>query len=202
MLDFKVMIMQDFTESVRKLLAMDTGVTEIETKRAGVLALMAATVHNFIDVMLGEIEKAGFIGVEYIEKASFFLRIITPSYEEEKFVQVLHTLEKVDERFIQTRFYSGLKTLRTIVAGKPEGYQQLAPSSYKVIEEMLKANPVELVFFTSYLLENLLRHITTLHTQSTTRDIDIKQIRLNIDNKFDDIVLHTVESIGKARTQQ
>lgn len=194
--------MHDFGENIRKLLAMETGAHEIETKRAGVLALMAATVHNFVDVMLNEIEKAGFIGIEYIEKASFFLRIITTSYEEEKFLQVLKTLEKVDERFPQTRFYSGLKTLRTILAGKPEGYKHLAPASYKVIEEMLKTNPVELVFFTSYLLENLLRHISALHADSKSIEFDIPKLRTNIDAKFDEIVLHTVECIGKANTHQ
>jgi hypothetical protein len=195
--------MQDFGDSVKKLLSQKSEPGETETKRAGVLALMAATVHNFIDVMLNEIERAGFVGIEYIEKASFFLRIITPSYEEEKFLQVLNTLEKVDARFPQTRFYTGLKTLRTIVAGKPEGYKHLAPTSYTAIEEMLHANPVELVFFTSYLLENLLRHISTLHTHyNNSRVVDIKQIRANIDSKFDEIVLNTVGHIGQAKTHQ
>ena len=115
---------------------------------------------------------------------------------------MLKTLEKVDERFPQTRFYGGLKTLRTIVAGKPEGYKHLAPTSYTVIEEMLKTNPVELVFFTSYLLENLLRHISALHADSKNMEIDIPKIKANIDAKFDEIVLHTVECIGRTNTHQ
>lgn len=191
--------MHEFAKSMKKLLGTHFEDPNAELHRASVLALMAATVHNFIDVMLQEIEIAGFTGPEYLEKAVFFLKITTPSYEESKFQQVLTALVKVDESFPETRFYNGLETLRALVSGRKEGYSHLAVADYRHVTEILEANPVEMVFFTCYLVENLYRYINSLRLSSHQLPTESGNLKKLISGKFDEIVLHTVNSINNPK---
>jgi hypothetical protein len=168
---------------------------EINKARASQIALMAITIERFLHIMYEEIEKLGFSNLEFLSKIEMFLKCITPSYPDAAFQQLLEVLSSVDPLMAETRFYNGLKALRALSKGDVDEPMEMILEDGRVKSGNIKMISHELAFFTTFLIENLLKKIKELRKQHDVKAIEIPAYLEILSKQFDDCVIKTIFSI-------
>ena len=159
-------------------------------QKANQLAIMALTLQKFITLTLDEVEYAGFVGAEMLAKIEMFLRAVTPSYPNKAFQDILTTLEEIDPRFPKTRFYYGLNVLRSLCTGQGKGFLEIIQG-----KETATHNLQEMVFFTTFLIENIIKYIQYFRSSKLTTGISNQDFKANLEKRFEELVLRTVMSV-------
>lgn len=163
--------------------------------RAQEVASISMTVYTFMDFMFDEIERTGFQGPEFLSKSELFLKAVTPSYPLKNFEEILTTLNKVDNRFPQTKFYKGFQGLRSLCSGDYEATIEIMSSSG--VGHVADKNVVDknLIFFGTFLIEQIIRYIKKLRNSPDLSKMSTKDFRKAIDDQFDHCVINTVTQL-------
>lgn len=161
------------------------------TVNAKELARMAMTIYKYLSYTFDELEHAGFIGLEFLEKTELFLKCVTPSYPELSFSQILSTLEQLDNRFPKTKFYGALVGLRALCNGGNEVIE-LVNEHGGHDHEFTERVKRELVFFVSILIEKLLRNVREYRKQKGVAGFPNNELRNILEDKFDECVMQTL----------
>jgi hypothetical protein len=170
-----------------------TEVTNIDhyKQKANQLAIMALTLQKFVTLTLDEVDYAGFKGAEMLAKIEMFLRAVTPSYPTKSFQDILTTLEEIDPRFPQTRFYYGLNVLRSLCTGQGKEFLEIIQG-----KEAAAHTLQEMVFFTTFLIENIIKYIQYFRSAKLTSNISNQEFKDNLEKRFEELVLRTVMSVS------
>lgn len=174
---------------------------KITKERSKNLALLSMTVYRYMDYMMEELEKAGFVGIEFLAKCELFLKCVTSSYSKKSFHELLDILESVDPKIKDTKFYYGIKSLRALCTG--EGIEKIEvmkgiDSFEEVSTDQLNH---EVVFFTTFLIENIQKYLRHIRADKSAHDIGIKEYKHKIGEEFDHCVIGTVLSISESNYQ-
>lgn len=183
--------MDQAAPEIRKIASLSN--TQARNKeKSNLLALISATLHYFIDMIIDEVNRAGFTQVEFLEKIIFFLRATTPSYSDEKYLLILQTLVEVDKRFPETEFFYGLESMRKIATGDNKKSLEIIQGTFKVNIDIDFDQYADLTFYTTYLIENTIAYITRLRMSNDVMNKDNAYLKKTIDDRYDNCVLQTV----------
>jgi hypothetical protein len=163
--------------------------------KAQEVASIAMTVYTFMDFMFEEIEHAVISGPEFLSKSELFLKAVTPSYPIQSFKDILNVLMQVDPNFSRTKFYQGLQGLRALCSGDYAAVIELVNDNGK--SKLTYQNFVDrnLVFFGTFLIEQIIRSIKDLRRNPDTAKMTTKDFRKQIDDQFDSCVINTVTKL-------
>lgn len=173
----------------------------VSKEKSKYLALISMTVYRYMDYMMEELEKAGFTGIEYLEKCELFLKCVTSSYSRKSFDQLLQILEGSDPLFKDTKFYFGIKALRALCTG--EGVEKIEIMKGLDHFENVSTQDLghEVVFFTTFLIENVQRYLRHFRTDKSLHKSTIAEYKHKIGEEFDACVVGTVLSIGQTSSE-
>lgn len=162
--------------------------TEQDSIPSEYLALIALKIEKFLDILFVSIEKAGFTGIEFLEKSEMILRSVTPRYSMQEFLILLQVLEEIDRNFLKTDFYTGMITLRQLCT------QEVITEGGKW-QENIDAPP-NLVMFTTHLIENLRQYLYVKRQEDRVRMMDNFAMKDAIRGVFKESLYKTVLEIN------
>jgi hypothetical protein len=174
--------------------------TNYAQDKANMFALMAATLHYFIDIMMDEVDRCGFKGVEFVEKTIFFLRATTPKYHQKKFEDVLTVLQGIKPEIVETEFYYGLTSLRKLTCGSDYDHNEILKQTFNADVIVKEDISKELVFFVTFLLENIINYMTKIRADLKDPNMVNSQVKAMIDEKYDNCVINSVVTFENKHT--
>ncbi len=164
------------------------------------MAIVALTIQSFMGVMFEEIKKAGFVSVEFLEKAELFLRAVTPSYPRNEFDTLLDVFIQIDENFSKTKFFYGLNALRQLCTHESQEAKILLDEVGVTLSDYTKVNS-SLIIFASHLVENIIKFIQSVRKTKGIEDMSIDELRFKIDSQFQGCLLNTVSEVNMTLTK-
>jgi hypothetical protein len=163
------------------------------------LTIISLTTHNCVMMILEQLEKIGFTGIELSEKTSAFLRCTTKQSSDKTFSDIIYTLEKVDTNFKESKLYFALKALRALCNEHNDDTQLDFFTAHGTKAKIsVKEISKELVFYSCFLLEVIIKYFDTLRNNYENKNITAAELRKRFDESFDDIVVSLVTSMLKA----
>lgn len=168
-----------------------------DPNKAKNITVMSMLVKESVEMIIDQVEKIGFSGVEMIEKAEVFLRITTPSSNDRLFFDVLQALRDVDSNFESSSLHFSLNTLRSLNTGK----FNISLLDFVVIEGLdaqeLKKVATELSFFCGYLSEVIIKYLETQRRDPKNLRIKAQDLKNKFENSFDEMVLSLINKISR-----
>lgn len=179
--------MGDFFVSLKKVMADFTS-QEARTDKAKQLALMAVTLHKFIEIICDELERAKYSSNEFVANLELYLYSVTPMYRKELFEQLLAVLQSIDAKFEDSVFFFSLCCLREMIC------HDLGLTKYEKLSFNQNHDQISSMFLL-HTIEVLINTLAKLKKDFKTRSRPLNDLRGMIDGKFDDIVVHAVEAV-------
>lgn len=161
-------------------------------EKAQQLAIMSLTLQKFISLILEEVDYAGFTGHEMLAKTEMFLKAVTPSYPSKSFQDIMTTLEEIDARFPQTKFYYTLNVLRALCTGKGKELLEIIQGNSEIGHSIQ-----EMVFFTTYLIENTIKYVQYFRSAKVSDNLSNLEFKENLKKRFDELVLLSITSLNE-----
>ena len=186
--------MQSFKDNVENFLRESQSLVG-GSQKARELAIMAVTLHRFMEIIFSQIVKSGIDNIEFLAKSELLLRSITPTFKQENFQELLFVMESVDPQMKESLLYYGLVSLRLICTGESEESIEVFDkdgTSHGVIDRVQLS---DCSFFITFLVEKIIKLITDLRKNQISRHLKSQDFMNKIDSKFDEMVLETVTMI-------
>ena len=165
------------------------------TQKARELAIMAVTLHRFMEIIFSQIIKSGIDNVEFLAKSELLLRAITPTFKKENFQELLLVMESIDPQIKSSLLYYGLISLRLICTGESEESIEIYDKDGTSHGFIDKVQLSDCSFFITFLVEKIIKLITELRKNQISRHLKSQDFMNKIDDKFDELVLETVTMI-------
>lgn len=165
------------------------------SQKARELAIMAVTLHRFMEIIFSQIVKSGIDNIEFLAKSELLLRSITPNFKKESFQELLLVMESVDPQMKESLLYYGLVSLRLICTGESEDSIEVFDKdgiSHGIIGKIQLS---DCSFFITFLVEKIIRLIRDLRKNQISKHLKSQDFMSKIDNQFDELVLETVTMI-------
>lgn len=165
------------------------------SNKARELAIMAITLHRFMEIIFSQIIKSGINNIEFLAKSELLLRSITPTFNKDKFSELLAVMESVDPKIKESLLYYGLVSLRLICTGETEESIEVYDKDGINHGKIDKMQLSDCSFFITFLVEKIIKLITELRKNNISRHLKSQDFMNKIDDKFDELVLETVTMI-------
>lgn len=144
------------------------------------LALISLKIEDFVLVMLDEVERSGFVNVEFLVHAQLFLRSVTPSYKQEDFLLLLKVLNDTDPEIINSAFYFSLISLRKLCSDGSGAYEVFKVAGLSPSLNINQKSLTSLVMFSTHFIENIIQQIALLRADKASRTKTIAEYKLEI----------------------
>jgi hypothetical protein len=187
--------MHSFRDNLENFIR-DTKDGNDSSNKARELAIMAITLHRFMEIIFSQIVKSGINNVEFLAKSELLLRSITPTFKNEKFRELLNVMESVDPKIKDSLLYYGLVSLRLICTGETEESIEVYDKDGVNYGKIEKLQLSDCSFFITFLVEKIIKLITELRKNNISRHLKSQDFMNKIDDKFDELVLETVTMIS------
>lgn len=165
------------------------------SQKARELAIMAVTLHRFMEIIFSQIIKSGIDNVEFLAKSELLLRSITPTFKKENFKELLYVMESIDPKMNESLLYYGLVSLRLICTGESDESIEVFDKNGVSHGSIDKVQLSDCSFFITFLVEKIIKLITELRKNNISRHLKSQDFMNKIDDKFDELVLETVTMI-------
>lgn|GEM_PF-4401357 len=162
------------------------------------LALISLKIEEFIIMMLDEVERSGFSGLEFLVHSQLFLRSITPSYRKEDFLILLRVLNELDSNINKTAFYFSLISLRKICSDS-NGLSEVL-SFLGVKGKMQEGKDVlsALVMFSTHFIENIIQQLSIMRADKASRQKQVADFKLEIMRSVNQSLSKTLSELVSA----
>ncbi len=149
-------------------------------------ALIALHIEQFLGLLMREMDRAGFIGIEFVEKSEMMLRCVTSTYPLSDFMVIIHIFQQIDASFVHTEFYRGLLTLRQICT-----HDDLTRQPNISSQDVNSGKP-DLIMFATHLVENLRQYFNYFRKKPEIRKMSNTEIKFALQDSFRDSLNKTI----------
>lgn len=182
----KVSLMEGFYESLGNYIKDDVQ-NDWRQDRARKLAILAMTLHKFINVICDEVERAGYGTMEFSSNVELFLKSVTPDYPIQSFEATLEVLKSTDPNMKETSFFYGLNCLREMLS------HDIGEARYNPLARF-QMDQASIIFMVN-LIDTISGDLYALRRMPDTRTQTISYVRQHIDARFDDLVLKVIKEV-------
>ncbi|RZI47219.1 hypothetical protein EDM53_03185 [Rickettsiales endosymbiont of Peranema trichophorum] len=144
------------------------------------------SLRRFLEVILREVQRAGFFSHEFLEKSILFVLSTTPKISTSEFHTILNILEEVEQDFQNAEFYEALTSMRRICVDEDALFQL---RGLPIIQkEQINLIPL----LACYLVDQVLRYMDEIKRKIVHHHLDIEATRRLVLEYFDVCAAQTI----------